>query len=107
MDLEVVDALRAAGVPDDKARAVVVSLHREIDQRYALHAAQLVTRGDLAETAGSTRVEMVRLHAESMAATGRLETKLAETRAELIRWYVASSIAMAGVIIAASRLMPH
>ena len=36
MDLEVVDALKAAGVPDDKARAVVASLHREIDQRYAV-----------------------------------------------------------------------
>jgi hypothetical protein len=132
MDLEVVDALKAAGVPDDKARAVVVSLHREIDQRYALHAAQLATRGDLTEVklelnevklelkrdvaevklelkrdVADVRIEMARLHAESMAATARLETKLAETKAELIRWSVGSFIAMAGVFTAISRLMAH
>jgi hypothetical protein len=103
MDLEVVDALRAAGVPDDKARAVVVSLHREIDQRYALHAAQLATRGDLLQMRGDLLevINAVKLD------VSQLETRLADTRAELIRWYVASSNAMAGVIIAASRLMPH
>jgi hypothetical protein len=96
MDLEIVDALRAAGVPDDKARAVVVSLHREIDQRFTLHAGQLATRGDLAEV----KVEL-------MSATARLETKLAETKAELIRWTVGSFIAMAGVVTAMVRLTGH
>ena len=132
MDLEVVDALKAAGVPDDKARAVVISLHREIDQRYALHAGQLATRGDLAEVkaelkgdlaevkrdlaevkaelkrdVADVRLEMTRLHADSIAAATRLETRLAETKAELIRWSVGSFIAMAGVFTAISRLTAH
>ena len=107
MDLEIVDALKAAGVPDDKARAVVVSLRREIDQRYGLHAAQLATRGDLAEAVSGLRVEMLRLHAEGVVALGRLEAKLGETKAELIRWSVGSWIAMAGTVIAAFRLMTH
>ena len=103
MDLEVVDALKSAGVPEDKARAVVVSLHREIDTRYGLHAAQLATRGDLVEVkaelkrdVAEVRIEVVRLHGE-----------LAETKAELIRWSVGSFIAMAGVFTAISRLMSH
>jgi hypothetical protein len=118
MDLEVVDALRAVGVPDEKARAVVVSLHREIDQRFALHTGQLATRGDLAEVkvelkrdVAEVRVEMTRLHAESMAATARLETRMiemmAETKVELIRWFLGSLIATGGVVSAIVRLMPR
>jgi hypothetical protein len=97
MDLEIVDALKAAGVPEDKARTVVLSLHREIDQRYALHASQLATRGDLAEAVGTVKVEMVRLRADSMAAIGGLETKLAETKAELIRWSVGVGVIVASI----------
>jgi len=78
-----------------------------VDQRYAVHASQFATRGDLAEGVGALKVEMVRLHAESMAAIGRLETKLAETKAELIRWSVGSFVAMAGVLTAVFRLMGH
>jgi hypothetical protein len=118
VDLEVVDALKAAGVPDDKARAVVASLRREIDQRYTLHAAHLVTRGDLVEAIGSAKLELVqsiasvklemaRLHAEAIAASARLETRMAETKTELIRWFLASFVAMAGVVTAVFRLMPH
>jgi hypothetical protein len=122
MDFEVVDALKSAGVPEDKARAVVVSLHREIDQRYALHAGQLATRADLVgtvgavkldlvETLGSVKLEMARLHAESMTMIARLETRLsermAETKVELIRWFLGSLIATGGVVTAVFRLMGH
>ncbi len=44
MELEVFEAL-----PADKARAAVASLKKEIDERYAPHAVQLATKGDLAE----------------------------------------------------------
>lgn len=49
MELEIYEALTAANVPADKARAAAASVKREIDERYALHAAQLATKGDLAE----------------------------------------------------------
>jgi hypothetical protein len=122
MDLEVVDALKAAGVPDDKARAVVDSLHREIDQRYALHAAQLATRGDLVEAVGSVKLEMTRLNADSVAAIAKLETRVIETiagtrvdlvqsiaatKVELVKWFLGSFIAMGGVVTAVFRLMGH
>jgi hypothetical protein len=48
MDLEIFEAFRAAGVPDDKARGAVVAINDLIDRRYALHADQLATRGDVA-----------------------------------------------------------
>lgn len=34
MEIEVFEAFRSAGVPDDKARAVVDSINRIIDQRF-------------------------------------------------------------------------
>lgn len=49
MELEVFEALTAANVPSDKARAVAESINKEIDRRYELHARQLATRGDIAE----------------------------------------------------------
>jgi len=120
MDLEVVDALRAAGVPDDKARAVVASLHREIDQRYVLHAAQLATRADLMETAArlegrlgemATRADLAELRTATRAdlneAFARLEAKIAETRVDLMRWFFGSFLAMGGVLIAVLRLTAH
>ena len=87
MDLEVVDALKAAGVPDDKARAVVASLHREIDQRYVLHAAQLATRADLAEGAArlEPRLGEMATRAQLAEAVARFEARFGEmaTRAQL------------------------
>lgn len=49
MELEIYDAFRSAGVAEDKARAAVESINKEIDRRYTLHAMQLATKGDLAE----------------------------------------------------------
>src|SRR6201997_2567142 len=95
MDLEVVDALKAAGVPDDKARAVVASLHREIDQRYALHAAQLATRGDLLDAFGAGKVEMARLHADSMATVGAVKLEMARLHADSMATVGAVKLEMA------------
>ena len=49
MELEIFDALTAANVPADKARAAAASVKKEIDERYTLHLVQLATKGDLAE----------------------------------------------------------
>lgn len=50
MELEIFEALTAANVPADKARAAAASVKKEINEHYALHSAQLATRVDLAET---------------------------------------------------------
>ena len=72
MELEIFEAFRAAGVPDDKARGVVVAISDLIDRRYALHADQLATRGDVA----SGRAELERV-------TGELTASIAGLRGEL------------------------
>jgi len=105
VDLEVVDALRAAGVPDDKARAVAASLRREIDQRYAFHASQLAARGDLAETRadlaeaiGAVKLAIAQLEAKTM-------TAIAHARVDLMKWGLGSMVAMTGIILGAFKLL--
>ena len=49
MELEIYNAFIKAGVSEVDAKAAVESINREIDKRYALHAQQLVTKGDLSE----------------------------------------------------------
>lgn len=47
VELAIVDALQAANVPADKARAAAASVVSEIDRRYEMHSKQLATRGDV------------------------------------------------------------
>lgn len=83
MELEIYEAFRSAGVADDKAKAAVESINREIDRRYALHSDQLATRGD---------VETVR-------------RELAEAKAEIIKWSIGAMFAAVGMFAAIVKLM--
>lgn len=58
MELEIYNAFVKAGVPEADAKAAVESINREIDKRYALHAAQLATRGDLADLKAAIRSDL-------------------------------------------------
>jgi len=49
MELEIYRALVKVNVSQEDAQAVADSISREIDKRYALHAAQLATKADLAD----------------------------------------------------------
>ena len=49
MELEIYEAFISASVKEDKAKAAVESINKEIDRRYSLHSDQLATRSDLAE----------------------------------------------------------
>ncbi len=46
MELEIYNAFVKAGVAEADAKAAVESISKEIDKRYALHAAQLFTKAD-------------------------------------------------------------
>ena len=48
-DTALMEALLSAGVSPERARAVVESFDRAIDERYSLHAQVLATKRDLAE----------------------------------------------------------
>lgn len=71
MELEIFEALTAAGVPADKARQVAESIDKAIDRRYELHARQLATRGDRAE----------------------MEARLTRTISDMQRWTVGAVFA--------------
>lgn len=90
MELEIYEALIAVNVPADKAKAAAESVKREIDGRYSLHAAQLATRGDVAEV--KTSVESVR-------------REVAEAKAEMVKWFVGTIIAVGGITAALLKLM--
>lgn len=75
MELEIYEAFLSAGVKEDKAKAAVESINKEIDKRYSLHADQLATRGD---------VEIVR-------------RELAEAKADIIKWAVGSIFVAVGL----------
>jgi len=121
MDLKPVDALQAAGVPEDKARAFMDSLHRDLDQRYGMPAAQFVTRGDFAEAIGGIGVSIAQLDtkiaqldakamtalAEVKTAIAEVKTAIADTKSDLTRWLLGSMIAMTAVILTAVRLTSH
>lgn len=79
MELEIYEAFKSAGVADDKAKAAVESINREIDRRYSLHAQQLATRADLA----GLRTDLI--------------TIIAETKTDLIKWSVGSIFAAVGL----------
>ena len=100
MELEVFEALRSAGVPDDKARAAVESINRQIDSRYGLHAEQLATRGDLASLRGDLRADLERTRGEVL-------TRIAESKTDVVRWCVGSIFASVGMFAAITRLLVH
>jgi multidrug resistance efflux pump len=90
MELEIYNAFVKAGVSESDAKAAVESINKEIDKRYALHAQQLATRGD---------VETVR---KDMA---EMKTELIKAIAESQRWTITAIFAAVGVFAALSKMI--
>jgi hypothetical protein len=90
MELEIYEALTAANVPADKAKAAVESINREIDRRYSLHAQQLATRGDVLEV----KPELA-----------EMESRLLRALSEMQRWTLATVFASMAALAVISKLM--
>lgn len=85
MELEIYSAFVKAGVSESDAKAAVESINKEIDKRYAVHAQQLATRGDM---------ESVRK--EVAEAESRLTRAIAEVQKSIVdmqRWTIAAVFA--------------
>ena len=89
MELEIYSAFVKAGASELDAKAAVESINKEIDKRYALHAQQLATRGD---------VEGVRKDMADM------ESRLLRAMNEMRRWALASIFAAVGLFAAIAKL---
>ncbi|GHT87168.1 hypothetical protein FACS1894116_10850 [Betaproteobacteria bacterium] len=77
MELEIYQGFKKAGVSDEDAQAIVESINKAIDQRYAVHSQQLATQGD---------VEKVRADIE-------------KAKAEIIKWILGSMIGAVGLAL--------
>jgi len=84
MELEIYEAFISAGVKEDKAKAAVESIDKEIDKRYQLHADQLATHGDIAE----------------------VKKQIAEAKTEIIKWSIGTMFAAVGIFAAIVKLFP-
>jgi hypothetical protein len=89
MELEIYSAFVKAGVSELDAKAAVDSISKEIDKRYALHSAQLATRGDIDQV----RKEIA-----------ELKTDLIKAVAESQRWTITAMFAAVGLFAAASKI---
>ncbi|GHU43634.1 hypothetical protein AGMMS50289_10390 [Betaproteobacteria bacterium] len=88
MELQVYQALIAAGAPEEAAKNAAESINRAIDSRYAIHAKELATRGD---------IEQIRADLEKTK--GELRTEIARIEANLIKWLVGTGLVIIGVIL--------
>jgi hypothetical protein len=90
MSLELYSALQEAGVTQVAARRVADAVDEAIDKRYAIHARELATRGD---------IELVRREVEGVRKEVEgVRRELAEGIKNLTVWLV-------GVLIAATALI--
>ena len=89
MELEIYSAFVKAGVSESDAKAAVESINKEIDKRYALHAQQLATRGD---------VESVKRD------IAELKTELVKAIAESQRWTITSIFAAVALFAAVTKI---
>jgi hypothetical protein len=83
MELELYSALQEVGISEIKAKAVVESVNKAIDQRYNLHSKQLATQGD---------IEKVR-------------AEIANAKAEIIKWNVGTMFAAIGIFVTLMKLI--
>jgi hypothetical protein len=101
VELEIYTAFTKAGVSDDAARAVVDSIKKEIDARYALHSAQLATRGDVE----AVRKEVGELRGELKAEIAQVRAEIAKSQAEIVKWCMGSIFAAVGLFTALSQFL--
>jgi hypothetical protein len=93
MELQVYTALTKVGIPSDDAQSAAESINKAIDARYALHSAQLATRGDLEAVRGELKAEIAQVRAD-----------IAKSHADTIKWCVGSIFAAVSLAVAFGRL---
>lgn len=85
--MEIYEAFISAGVKEDKAKAAVESINREIDKRYSLHTEKIATRGDVNELRNAVKAD------------------LAEAKTEIIKWAIGSIFVAVGLFSAIVKVM--
>ena len=84
MELQVYEALIAAGAPKEAAKTAAESINKAIDSRYQIHSKQLATQGD---------VEKVRAEIEKVRA------EISNTKNDIIKWVIGLFIAQTALLM--------
>jgi hypothetical protein len=82
MELEIYEAFISAGIKEDKAKAAVESINREIDKRYTANAEKLATKSDITD----------------------LKISIAEAKTEIIKWSLGAMFAAVGLFATITKL---
>lgn len=90
IDAVIFKTFRKLGADDSDAAAFADELNAAIDKRYALHASQLATRGDV----DNVRKELA-----------EMKTELIKAIAESQRWTITAIFAAVGIFAALSKLL--
>ncbi len=105
------EALLSVGVPPERARAVVESFDRCVDERYSLHAQVLATKRDLAEQEtrlvreiAQTNARIAETKADLAARIAETNARIAETKVDLTRWVLAALSAQTALLLGAIKL---
>ena len=97
MELEIYNAFVKAGVSAADATAVVESISKEIDKRYALHSQQLSTRGDLAELKTTLVSDLAELKTT-------LRSDLSDFKVEIMKWTIGTMFASVALFATITKL---
>jgi hypothetical protein len=119
--VELYDALREAGVSDEKAKAAAAAvISTETEDRLAtkadLGALRLATKTDLAQLEASTKADLAQLEASTKADLAQLEGSIkadlaqlrvtvAQVEGHILRWVVGTIIAMTAVFAGIVKLL--
>jgi hypothetical protein len=90
MTLELFSALQEAGVKQETARRVADAVDEAIDKRYAIHAKELATRGDIEGV--RREIEVVR-------------REVAEGFRTMTVWFAGSILATAALVVSVIKLL--
>lgn len=107
-DVALLEALRPAGVPPERACAVVDLFDRSADERYPLHAQVPATRRDVAEFETRLSRDIVaveaRLSRELAELSGCMTRELAAGKVDLVARALGALTAPTALLLGAAKL---
>ena len=98
--LAYVDRLKAAGVGEREARALVEGLDQALREEVA-------TKTDLAAVKTELAADITAVKTELVAVRTELKADIAAVKHDMLRWMVGVAFAQVGLTVALVRLLPH
>ena len=122
-DTALMEALLSVGISPERARAVVESFDRSIDERYSLHSQVLATKRDVAELETRLTRDLAEIEtrltrevgacseriAAADARTGEmyanLSARIADSKTDTLKWMLAALTAQTALLAAIAKLL--